>query len=121
MAIWHETILPSTTVTTAKTVVGPWIDVDQYQELYGWLNVTAFASRANETLTVTIERWADNDVGYTNVLAFTAISGTGAASEEKTAVSLLGGRVRYRYVTGGTWSSKSITFNIGLMAKALLG
>lgn len=111
------TLLPSTAYTTAKTVVGEWVDVGPRTELVGWLNVTAFAARVNETLTVTIERWTGTTTGYTTVLAFTAISATGAASEEKTAVSLIGSRIRYRAVTAGTWSDKSITFDIGVQAK----
>ena len=111
------TLLPSTAYTTAKTVVGDWVDLGPRTELVGWLNVTAFAARANETLDVVIERWSGTTLGYTTVLSFTQIATTGAHTEEKTAVSLIGTRVRYRATTAGTWSTKSITFDIGIQAK----
>jgi len=108
----------STAVTAAVTAVTDWVDVDEFNELYAWLDVTAFAARADETLVVTIERQADNTAGYTTLATFTTINSTGAASEEKTVTSLLGGKVRARIVTAGTWSSKSITFSVKLMAKS---
>jgi hypothetical protein len=103
---------PSAEVTSAGTIVTDWIDTQDYTELYAWLDVTAFAARSNETLIVTIERQALNTLGYTTVLTFTTINSTGAHSEEKTTSDLLGGKLRARIVTAGTWSSKSITFSV---------
>jgi len=113
----REIIRASAATTSAKTETGEWIDVGDYNELYCWLNVTAFAARDNETLVVTIERQADNTAGYTTLLTFTTINSTGAASEEKTVATLIGGRIRYKAVTAGTWSSKSITFSVNMYAK----
>jgi hypothetical protein len=76
------------------------------------LNVTAFAARVDETLVVTIERWTPSTTGYTTIATFTTINATGTHDEEKTVTSLIGGRIRYRAVTAGTWSSKSITFDV---------
>jgi len=109
---------PSAATTAAGTQLSDWFDVGEYNELYAWLNVTAFASRSDETLIVTIEREAANTQGYTTLLTFTTINTTGAASEEKTAVSLIGGRVRCRAVTAGTWSARSITFSVEGYAKS---
>jgi len=115
--VLSKELYPSTELTAAQTLVGEWVDVDRYTELIAWLNVTAFAAWADETLIVTIEREARNTLGYVPVLTFTTVASTGAKSEEKSATSLIGNRIRYRIVTAGTWTAKSVTFNIGLMAK----
>jgi hypothetical protein len=117
MAVRNVTLLPSAAVTAAATVVGDWVDVDNEREITAWLDVTAFAARADETLDVTIEREAQNTAGYTTLLTFTQVATTGAKTEEKTAVALLGGRIRYRRITAGTWSSKSITFSVKMQLK----
>ena len=107
----------SAAVTEAKTEVGDWIDVGDFNELYLWLDVTAFAARADETLDVTIERQADNTAGYVLIETFSQIASTGAASAEQSTTSLIGGRIRYRAITAGTWSSKSLTYSIKMQAK----
>jgi hypothetical protein len=101
----------------ADTLVGDWIDVDSYNELYAWLDVTAFAAWANETLDVTIERQADNTAGYVTIATFTQIASTGAASEEETVTTKIGGRIRYRAILAGTWSSKSLTWSLKMAVK----
>lgn len=107
----------STEITSAATVTTDWIDVGDKNELLAWLNVTAFAARADETLVVTIERWAGNTTGYTTIATFTTINSTGASEEEENVTSLIGGRIRVRYVSAGTWDSKSLTFNVQIQAK----
>jgi len=102
----------------AQTVLSDWMDVDEFTELIGWFNVTAFASRADETAIVTIEREADNTNGYTTIITFTTKDSTGAVSEEKSATSLIGGRIRARLVLAGTWSTKSITLSVKVQAKS---
>jgi len=103
-------------VTSAATTTTSWVDVGQFNEGYFWLNVTAFAARVDETLIVTIERKVEGTAtGYITIATFTTVNSTGAADEEETLTAttgLLGGRIRARYVTAGTWSSKSITFSI---------
>ena len=108
---------PSEATTTAKTEVGDWFDISDYSELYAWLNVTAFAARVDETLTVTIEREADNTAGYTTILAFDVINVTGAQSQEALALLFIGGRIRVRCVTAGTWTAKSITYSVKCYVK----
>lgn len=116
--VMSKTLLASAAYTAADAeLLSDWVDVDGYNELYAWLDVTAFAARADETLVVTIEREAHNTAGYTTLLTFTTINTTGAHSEEKTVATLIGGRVRARAVIAGTWSSKSITFSVGMYAK----
>ena len=108
-------------VTSAATTTTSWIDVGGFNEGYFWLDVTAFAARVDETLVVTIEREVTGTAtGYITIATFTTVNSTGAQDEEKTltaATGLLGGRIRARYVTAGTWSSKSITFSITGMVK----
>lgn len=104
--------------TAAATVLGDWVDCDEFNELYAWLDVTAFAARADETLVVTVERQADNTAGYVTIATFTTINGTGTSSEEETVTSLIGGKVRFRAILAGTWASKSITFTCKLMLKS---
>jgi hypothetical protein len=112
----NEKLLASTQILTAGTLVGPWRDVDFYKELAAWINVTAFVSRDDETVDVTIERWSGNTAGYTTLLTFT--QATAVTSEEKTAVALIGGRLRYRVVAAGTFAEgTSVTLNIGIQAK----
>jgi len=104
--------------TAAETAVGDWIDVDGFNELYLALNVTIFASVAgSETLTVTIERQNPTTTGYVTIATFTQITTTGAHDEEKLVASFIGGRIRARMITAGTWSSKSITFEVKGYAK----
>jgi hypothetical protein len=117
MAYFRKILRASAATTTAKTEVGDWVDVDEYNELYFWLDVTVFAARSDETLIVTIEREANNTAGYTTIETFTTKQTTGVFSEEQTTTSLCGGRIRYRAVTAGTWSSKSITYSIQMAAK----
>jgi hypothetical protein len=117
------TLRSSAEITAAGVEVGSWCDCDQFHEVIFALNVTAFAARNNETLDVIIERWSPNTNGYTTVVAFTQIAGTGAASEEKLvhmSVSpyIFGGRVRARCTTAGNWSSKSITYEVKAYFKA---
>jgi len=111
-------LLPSTTVTSATTIVGEWFEADAFNELIAALNVTAFASRVDETLTVTIERWSPKTSGWTTIMSFAVINTTGAQEEEKTLGTFLGGRIRARAVTAGTWSAKSITFNVRALLKS---
>jgi hypothetical protein len=99
-------------------LLSDWVDVDEYNELYAWFDVTAFAARADETVDVTIERQADNTAGYVTIATFTQKANTGASSEEETVTSLIGGKIRARAVIAGTWSSKSITFSVKMMAKS---
>jgi len=111
------TLRASAATTAAGTEVGDWVDVDAFHELYLALNVTAFASRADETLDVTVERYSPITTGYVTVATFTQIAATGADEEEKLihiAVSpyVFGGKIRARCITAGTWSSKSITFEV---------
>ena len=117
------TLRASAATTAAGTEVGDWVDVDAFHELYLVLNVSAFASRVDETLDVTIERQSPKTTGYVTVATFTQIATAAAAEEEKLihmAVSpyVFGGRIRARCVTAGTWSSKSITFEVKGYAKA---
>jgi len=122
--VFRAILLPSVARTAANpALLSDWVDVDQYNELYAWLNVTAFAARADETLIVTIERQADNAAGYTTIATFTTINSTsagsgGPGSEEETVASLIAGKIRARAVIAGTWSSKSITFDVKMMAKS---
>lgn len=119
MANYFRKILrASAAVTAAGTEVGDWVDVDDYNELYFWLDVTVFASRSDETLDVTIEREANNTAGYVTIETFTQVASAAASSEEETTTSLCGGRIRYRAITAGTWSSKSITYSIKMAAKS---
>lgn len=111
------TLRASAAVTSATTQVGEWFDVGPYNELTTWLDVTAFASRVDETLVVTIERKADNTQGYVTVQTFSTVNTTGAQSQEQNTNSLIGGFIRYRAVTAGTWSSKSITYSVKCFAK----
>lgn len=106
-----KTLRTSAETTTAKTEVSDWYEVDDMNEMYVALNVTAFAARSDETLVVTIERWSPNTNGYTTIGTFTTISATGASSEELY-IDTLANKVRVRCVTAGTWSSKSITFEV---------
>jgi hypothetical protein len=87
-----------------------------------WLNVTTFAARADETLIVSIERESGNIDGYTTIATFETINSTvaganGPGSEEIIVDFEIGGRIRYRAVTAGTWSSKTMTYNIQMHAK----
>jgi hypothetical protein len=99
-------------------LLSDWVDVDEYNELYAWFDVTAFAARADEAVDVTIERQADNTAGYVTIATFTQKASTGTSSEEETVTSLIGGKIRARAVIAGTWSSKSITFSVKMMAKS---
>lgn len=111
-------LLPSVARIAANpALLSDWVDVDEFTELYTWFDVTAFAARADETVDVTIERQADNTAGYVTIASFTQKASTGAASEEETVTSLIGGKIRARAVIAGTWSSKSITFSVKMMAK----
>lgn len=112
------TLLASVARTAAATILSDWVDVDEFNELIAWFDVTSFAARADETIDVTIERQADNTAGYTTIATFTQKTGTGASSEEETVTSLIGGKIRARAVLAGTWSSKSITFSVKMMAKS---
>lgn len=104
--------------TAAATLVSDWVDSDEFNELYAWFDVTAFAARADETIDVTVERQADNTAGYVTIATFTQKASTGASTEEETVTSLIGGKVRFRAILAGTWSSKSITFTCKLMLKS---
>lgn len=117
MAMMNLPFRVSAAMTAAGTALSDWFDVSDYRELVAWLDVTAFASRDNETLDVTIEREAQNTAGYVTIATFTQVATTGAKSEEKSVTSLIGGRIRARMVTAGTWSSKSITFSVLGQAK----
>ncbi|MCK7532365.1 MAG: hypothetical protein MZV63_15695 [Marinilabiliales bacterium] len=119
---FRKILRASSAVTAAATEVGDWVDVDEYSTVMVWLNVTTFASRNDETLVVTIEREAGNIDGYTTIATFETINSTvsgsnGPGSEEIIVDFELGGRIRYRAVTAGTWSSKSMTYNIQMHAK----
>jgi len=107
---------PLAETTSAGTEVGDWHDCDGFNQLIVALNVTAFPSRVDETLVVTVERWSPTTTGYTTLVTFTTINTTGEHTEEKIFVdgttNVLGGRMRARCVTAGTWASKSITFEV---------
>ena len=102
----------------ADTIVSDWVDVDEYNELLVWLNITAFAARSDETMVVTIERWAGNTQGYATLITFDTINTTGAQSVEDYEDCFLGGKIRMRAVIAGTWSSKSLTWSCTAQAKS---
>lgn len=111
-------LLPLVARTAADAaLLSDWVDVDEFNELMAWFDVTAFAARDDETVDVTIERQADNTLGYTTIATFTQKASTGASSEEETVTSLIGGKIRARAVIAGTWDTKSITFSVKMMAK----
>jgi len=112
------TLLSGARTAANAGLLSEWVDADEYNELYAWLDVTAFAARADETLVVTIERQADNTAGYTTIATFTTINSTGTATEEEAVVASIGGKIRARAVLAGTWSSKSITFTVKVMLKS---
>ena len=115
---FRATMRASAASIAAETIVGDWIDIGDYNELYFWLDVTVFAARADETLDVTIERQADNTAGYVTIETFTQIATAAASSAEQTTTSLCGGRIRYRAILAGTWSSKSMTWSLKMAAKS---
>lgn len=109
----RQILRASSANAAAETEVGEWVDVGEYSELYCWLNVTSNSLGAG-TLIVTIERQADNTNGYTTLLTFTTVTGSSASSEEKTATSYIGGRIRYRAVQN---TANSVTFAVNMYAK----
>jgi hypothetical protein len=114
----HFTLLASAAYTAADTeLLSEWVDVDDMNELLVWLNITAFSARSDETLVLTIERWALNTAGYTTIMTFDTINTTGAQSVELYEDCFLGGKIRARVVLAGTWSSKSMTFSVTAQAK----
>lgn len=96
-----KSILVNTTFSAADSgYLSDWLDVSEYNELISWLDVT-FTSRVNETIDCTIQRQADNAVGYVTIETFDQKTATG--SEEETTTSLIGGKVRAKVVAAGTF------------------
>lgn len=99
------------------TLVGDWVDVDEFNELYAWLD-TSVAAFSGATLVVTIERQADNAAGYVTIATFTTVNTDATTTEEESATSLIGGKVRYRAVLGGIFGAgETRTWTLKMLAK----
>jgi hypothetical protein len=111
---------------TGQTTYSPWYDVSWANELYCFLTATESGSGDSESTAVTIERASgfETDVPVT-VVTFSAV--TAATTEEKYAVwhdgsapgaeNKIGTRIRYKYVTSGTWAVTNQTITVNVHAK----
>ena len=124
MANTFRATLASAASIATGTLVGDWVDIGDYNELYAWLDTTV-AAYSGATLIVSIERQAENAAGYTNIVTFTTVQTNATTTEEKTipnstsALSLIGGRIRYRAVLGGTFGAgETRTWTLKIQAKS---
>lgn len=114
--------------TTGTTTYSDWFDVSWANELYAYVDSTETGSATSESVAVTVERYLPYRTSNpTTVLTFTAI--TGDTTEEKYAYTpetdasapdvhnKLGMRVRFKYVTSGTWTVTSVVIYSTIYAK----
>lgn len=90
----------------AGTYYSDWLNVTDFNELYGWIDVTAFANQVDETLDFMIERETPSGIADSEVVAFTQKTAVG--EEEKTVTAgtgLIGGKVRFKITAGGSWGA----------------
>lgn len=114
--------------TTGKTTYSGWFDVSWANELFCFLTAVEVGSTDSESVAVTIERESgyETDVPVT-IISFTAV--TADVTEEKHAYSpetdnsapdvhnKIGMRMRYKFVTSGTWAVTSMTVTVNVQAK----
>ena len=112
----HFDLKESFTIDTnngADTYYGEWSNIGAYNELIANLKFTAAANRNDETINVSVVR--ENGHGdEVEVVAFTEYAAQGAAhTEEKSATSLLGLKIRLKIVAAGTFGATvSFTFAV---------
>jgi hypothetical protein len=117
MAFTFRAAMASVVSIATGTLVGDWLDVGDYNELYAWLD-TSVAAFSGATLIVTIERQAENAAGYVTIATFTTVNTNATTTEEETVTSLIGGRIRYRAVLGGTFGAgETRTWTLKMQAK----
>jgi len=106
------------TCSATGTQYSGWFDVSWANELYSWLTFSETGTANAETIDVTLERY----VGYVTATATTVLTHTqidAAGNEEKYgswmadtaapgAENKIGGRVRFKCVTGGTFGSGNV-------------
>ena len=116
-----------TITATGQTTYSAWFDVDWANEMYSWVQFAESETGNSETVDVTLERYVAHS-GVSNQTVITHTQLAAAGTEEKFASALsydgdaaigadqkLGGRVRYKYVSGGAFASdQSITITVML-------
>jgi len=114
---FRATLASAVASVATGVVVGDWVDVGDYSELYTWLDTT-IAAYSGATLVVTIERQADNAVGYVTVHTHATVNTNATTTDERTTTQLIGGRIRYRATLGGTFGTgETRTWTIKMAAK----
>lgn len=114
--------------TTGATAYSGWFDVSWANEIYSWLTFSETGTASSETIDVTLERYVPQ-VTPTASTVITHTQATAATTEEKYAhcqaydggapgaENKLGGRVRWKCVSGGTFGSgNTITVTMRLDA-----
>ena len=123
-ASYHNT---ETLDTSGTTTYSEWFDISWANELYVLVDSTETGTPNSESIAVTLERTSGfrTDVPV-EVLAFSAI--TGDTTEElysryhydggaTAADNQMGMRVRFKYVTSGTWSVTNVKVYSTIYAK----
>ena len=119
----HQEVLDTSGTTTYST---GWYTVDFANELYCFLTATETGSATSESVVVTIERASGFEVDVpVTVVTFSTI--TAATTEEKYAVdkdnsaqgaeNKIGHRIRFKFVTSGTWTVDNMTITVNVHAK----
>lgn len=114
------TLQSSITIDKDNNLTGTteWVDVDAFNELYVYLNCE-MAGRVDEVLDVSIQRKTLQDVtGAVTIATFTQIAADGVTEEEKTVTSLIGGKIRAIWTTGGTFADTTPNFVINIVGEA---
>lgn len=112
--------------TSGTTTYSDWFDISWANELYGYVDTTETGSATSESIIVTVERYLPYRTSApSTVLTFTTI--TGDTTEEKYGIwndnsapgaeNKLGMRVRFKYVTSGTWTVTNVKVYSTLYAK----
>ncbi len=113
--------------TTSTTTYSQWYDVSWANELYAFIGSVETGTPNSESIVTTIERGSgfETDVPIT-VLTFSTI--TADTTEElyarhdydggaPAADNKIGMRIRYKFVTSGTWSVTNVIVTVNVHAK----
>jgi len=112
--LYHDNIY-ATGGDVAGTYYSDWIDVSHYNEIEAYVQMSDTANRVDETVDITVEKYAP--IGNVTTCTFTQLTADGTERKEDTAY--IGGRVRFKIVLAGTFTNFTTRIRTWLYAKRI--
>jgi hypothetical protein len=105
--------------TEGTTTYSPWFDIDFANEMWVYVDSTETGDATSESVVATVERYTPyRTASHVTIATMTTI--TGDTTEEKyykASSTEMGTRIRFKYVTSGTWTVTNMKIYCTIYAK----